>query len=405
MSMENHARITEVLEALRVGLSDYVLREYEDTFGNEEYIKELKKALIRRQAYSKVFHNKEEAIRKIDPVGWVIVCLYSREEVFKNKLGDNEESYLKLLYQARNIWGHQSPENTISDRDVYYIASTTTRLLEAIGAKEEAETIQNIADDLSSQRSNKDEQNPRQTTKNHKRSPIISTDNGIKRTTLGGVITAPVDEKEEAGDQDTTAPDDNEGEQPVTPSPDSKAQPPEQKSHADDAIQQLIRQHQEMMQRMTDHLKTTESANTVVIQRLFRQNQEMMRHIQQMQASHLKAYAVVIQRLFCQNQEMMQRIQQMQASQSTASANDDAIEQLMRQNQAFMKRTAIRFAIKPKTVVIAFLILAILIILLYPGFIDMFINVAKDIECNPETLGRRYGGLDHARATIGCWLH
>ena len=122
----------------------------------------------------------------------------------------------------------------------------------------------------------------------------------------------------------------------------SQSHESERTSHADAAIQQLIRQHQEMMRHMqrqqASHQKTTASANADVIQLLFRQNQEFMQHMQQMQASQPAAStnADVIQQLIPlirQNQVFMQ-----QASQSPASASDDAVQQLIRQNQAFMQQ-------------------------------------------------------------------
>ena len=85
-------------------------------------------------------------------------------------------------------------------------------------------------------------------------------------------------------------------------------------------------------------------------------------------------------------------------SKRTSHANV-VIQRPIRQNQG-----VIRFAIKPN-VVIVFLILAIVFILFSTWFIDVLIDMAKDIECNPETLGRRYGGLEHAKATIGCLFH
>ena len=126
----------------------------------------------------------------------------------------------------------------------------------------------------------------------------------------------------------------------MTP-PEAQNESSERTSHADDAIQQLIRQHQEMMRHMqrqqASHQKTTASANADVIQLLFRQNQEFMQHMQRMQASQPAAStnADVIQQLIPlirQNQVFMQ-----QASQSPASASDDAVQQLIRQNQAFMQ--------------------------------------------------------------------
>ena len=296
-NLENHAPITKVLEALRAGLSDYALQEYEETYGSEDYIKELKNALIRRQAYSKIFHNKEEAIQKIDPLGWVIICLYSREEVFKDKLGDKEKSYLELLREDRNIWGHQSPENAISNDDAYYTASTAARLLKAIGAEKEAEVTRGIAQELRIY-SEREQQQPEKPVpaNNASQSPVDSL-NGQQHQAGVAVATAPVTKKEKAGNLNKTSP----------PQPrELQTRPSERTSRAD-----------------------------VIIQRPIRQNQKVNRS-----------------------------------------------------------------AISIKAIILVLLILIVVIVIIAPNIIA---SLTID-ECDPEILGQRYSGFNHALARSGCLL-
>lgn len=249
-NLENHAPITKVLEALRAGLSDYALREYEDTYGSEDYIKELKNALMRRKAYSKMFHNKEEAIQVIDPLGWVNICLYSREEVFKDKLGDKEKSYLELLREDRNIWGHQSPENAISNDDAYYTAGTAARLLKAIGAKEEAKGTREIAQELRiySEREQKNTEKSTPANNNHR----SSTDSRLDVEVLQKIedkeyqMQTPENKHKQSSDSSS-----NHRFKPDKQTDEEKVESLERTSHADDTIQQqLLRQHQEMMRQM-----------------------------------------------------------------------------------------------------------------------------------------------------------
>lgn len=184
----------------------------------------------------------------------------------------------------------------------------------------------------------RDEQKPTKTPVPSNDTLQSSTNNpNGRRSQAGDAIAKQLEKKKEKIDRrnGATQPD-KEKKEPMS------HDDPKQTPHTDDAIQQLLRQHQEMMRHMqrqqASHQKTTASASADVIQLLFRQNQEMMQHMQQMQASQpaATANADVIQLLIPlihQNQALMQ-----QASQSPASTSDDAVQQLVRQNQAFMQQ-------------------------------------------------------------------
>ena len=355
MSEENRARVGEIMDVLKAGLAPYVLQEYKTTYQSGQYLKELDGVLRRNNDYKKrnpspIKHEKQ-AKNRIDAAGWLKAMRGNWDKVFQNKLGDDGKDCVEYLLNARNRWAHQAPLTNLQTK---HIAEHATLLLEAIGANEQARITReimgvfaallygrNTENTLKTSSSNKHHK----TTYNPKSKPMMNalrpdTNNGrgsqVKVKDKEAQMQTPENKHKQSSDSSS-----NHRFKPDKQTDEEKVEKLERTSHADDAIQQLLRQHQDMMRHMqrqqASHLKTTASASTDVIQLLFRQNQEFMQHMQQMQASQpaasINADGIqLLIPLIHQNQALMQ-----QASQSPASTSDDAVQQLMRQNQAFMQ--------------------------------------------------------------------
>lgn len=147
MAKSNRDRISEILDALRDGLGPFVLREYKMFYRTNSFLGELENVLRRNNGY----HDRDpisdvnQAIEKIDAPGWLKAMMFNWNEVFRSKLGHAERSYISELLSSRNDWAHQQ---SFTNDDAYRVADTATRLLQAIGAPKQAETTQEIAQEL-----------------------------------------------------------------------------------------------------------------------------------------------------------------------------------------------------------------------------------------------------------------
>lgn len=193
MSQENKRRVEEILDAVRDGLGPYVLYRYKKEYTRKKYLEEIRKVLD----LDFDVLDEETAIEKFDTEKWLNLMIFRWDEVFPNKPDKADyRSHFYGLRSARNKWAHPRRFGPFTDDQVRHVATTAILLLKGTNAKakEEIETIQSIADDLSSKRSSKSEQKPTETpvssndtlqssTNNPKSKPIMSksrpdTDNG-----------------------------------------------------------------------------------------------------------------------------------------------------------------------------------------------------------------------------------
>jgi uncharacterized protein len=137
MALNNSERIGRSLEALRVGLSPFFIREVRTKFKDEEWMAEswhalenkpqYKEALILLEADVDEFANKVEVNALLQ-----LVRRYDRD-VFFEKLGHVGKTYLSEIQSARNKWAHQE---TFSIIDAHRVVDTITRLLEMISSEQ-----------------------------------------------------------------------------------------------------------------------------------------------------------------------------------------------------------------------------------------------------------------------------
>jgi hypothetical protein len=137
MALNNSERIGRSLEALRVGLSPYFLREVRTKFKDEEWMAESWHALENKPQYKEaqilLEADVDEFAKKVEVNALLqLVRRYDRD-VFFEKLGHVGKTYLSEIQSARNKWAHQE---TFSVIDAHRVVDTITRLLEMISSEE-----------------------------------------------------------------------------------------------------------------------------------------------------------------------------------------------------------------------------------------------------------------------------
>jgi len=145
MAKSNRDRISEIMDALKAGLGPYVLREYKMVYKGGGYLPEIEGALASYSYTPPHLADEQDALAEIDVQGWLNLMWRRWGEVFANKLGHSERSYVSELMEARNDWAHQ---NAFTNDDAYRVADTADRLLQAINAPNEAEIAQRNAREL-----------------------------------------------------------------------------------------------------------------------------------------------------------------------------------------------------------------------------------------------------------------
>lgn len=329
MSDENQAQVRKILSIVKDPLGRYILSRCHICFG-DKYLEEVKSYLSKKKRRVSPA-TEQEVLDNMDILGWLNLMYQKWYAAFDGALERVNRSYVDILRNARHNLSHEDNTNDFTDMDVIHVADTATRLLEAIGANEQAQITREIME----------------------------------------VLAAPLYGNESKQKNDEEPAPDNNPSQPPADSPKSQSRISEPRSDTNNGRGQAkvaaasVRVATKAKEKAGSPSKTAPASNKEAVQ---------------------------------ESTPPQPRKPRTRPSKRTSHA-DDTLQRPIRQNQG-----VIRFAIKPN-VVIAFLILAIVFILFSTWFIDGLIDMAKDIECNPETLGRRYGGLEHAKATIGCLFH
>lgn len=134
MAKSNRERVGEIMDLLKDGLGPYVLGQYKFAY-KSKYLEDLELQLY-DGGLNISLPNEAAALKAIDTQGWLKVVFYSWNEVFKDKLGHSERSYVSILMEARNQWAHQE---AFTNDDAQHVADIAKRLLQAVGARREAE--------------------------------------------------------------------------------------------------------------------------------------------------------------------------------------------------------------------------------------------------------------------------
>ncbi len=143
MAKSNRERVGEIMDLLKSGLGPYALRQYKFVY-KAKYLEELELQLY-DGGLNISLPDEAAALKNIDTQGWMKVMFYSWNEVFKDKLGHNERSYVSELMTARNKWAHQNP---FTNDEAHRVADTAKLLLEAVNATDEAAASAGISNEL-----------------------------------------------------------------------------------------------------------------------------------------------------------------------------------------------------------------------------------------------------------------
>ena len=176
MAKSNRERVGEVMDLLKDGLGPFVLRQYKFVH-KSKYLEELELQLYDGGVNISV-PDEAAAVRKIDTQGWLKTVFYSWNKVFKDRLGHSERSYVSILMEARNKWAHQE---AFTNDDAQHVADIAKRLLQAVGAKREAEIASAHAVELQRELLERD---AAKSVKQQKRE-ATAQDAHVRRTPLG----------------------------------------------------------------------------------------------------------------------------------------------------------------------------------------------------------------------------
>lgn len=146
MAKSNRDRIGEIIDALKEGLGPFVLREYKQFHKGSRYLQELELTLTTNVYSAPHLPDEKTALAEVDAQGWLNLMVRQWNEIFREKLGKSERSYVFELQDARNDWAHQ--KKAFTNDEAYRIADTATRLLEAVNAPKQAQIAREIAQEL-----------------------------------------------------------------------------------------------------------------------------------------------------------------------------------------------------------------------------------------------------------------
>jgi len=134
------------MDLLKEGLGPFVLREYKMTY-KKNYGREIFDALStdRHQPPQEAFESEDSLLEYVDSHGWLNLMWWRWNDVFRDKLGHAERSYVSELLEARNQWAHQ---RAFSNEEAYRVADTARLLLKSVTAGEQAQAVQEIAQEL-----------------------------------------------------------------------------------------------------------------------------------------------------------------------------------------------------------------------------------------------------------------
>ena len=152
MSDKNRIAIMHILDVVRNGLGPYVLAKYKQTYG-KEYIERLVADVGRID--EEHLNTEVKILGGFDAQRW-LKAMTKYRSVFKDELGSgasrgsndfnrsNAISFAYELLDARNVWAHANASDRFDDDGVHRIAENATRLLLAVGAREEANNAEAI---------------------------------------------------------------------------------------------------------------------------------------------------------------------------------------------------------------------------------------------------------------------
>mgnify|MGYP001500515138 CR=1 FL=1 len=151
MAITNRDRVARVMDLLKEGLGPFVLREYKMVYKDSDYVRAIDDALrsaayeLPRDIVLRPDNVEQALLEHVDAHGWLKLMWAGWNDVFRQKLGFAERSYVSELMEARNDWAHQ---RAFTNDDAYRVADTASRLLGSISAGEQMAEAQEIGQEL-----------------------------------------------------------------------------------------------------------------------------------------------------------------------------------------------------------------------------------------------------------------
>ena len=132
MAVTNHERIGKALDVLKAGLPGFVERELKAAHGTKWW------ATVNQVAGPSTQIRGTENAPEWDAAALLKVLWDCWNEVFSKTLGQAEQSIVSELIEVRNKWAHQK---TFTTDDAYRAIDSMQRLVNAVGAREQADEL------------------------------------------------------------------------------------------------------------------------------------------------------------------------------------------------------------------------------------------------------------------------
>ena len=139
MAVTNHERIGKALDVLKAGLPGFVERELKAAHGTKWW------ATVNQVAGPSTQIRGTENAPEWDAAALLKVLWDCWNEVFSKTLGRAERSIVSELIEVRNKWAHQK---TFTTDDAYRAIDSMQRLVNAVGAREQADELTKQATEL-----------------------------------------------------------------------------------------------------------------------------------------------------------------------------------------------------------------------------------------------------------------
>ncbi|MCY4438244.1 MAG: Swt1 family HEPN domain-containing protein [Chloroflexi bacterium] len=137
MSLTNQDRVGKALEALKVGLSPFVEREFTAHYRGQTWQVLQQVPDVRIADWQRPFCGLDIAVL-------LRIMWESWHDVFRHTLGHDERSLVSEVRGIRNRWAHQQP---FSNDDTFRALDSSHRLLLAVSAKPQAEQVGKLRDE------------------------------------------------------------------------------------------------------------------------------------------------------------------------------------------------------------------------------------------------------------------
>lgn len=154
MSMSNREWVGRVLDLMKEVLGEYVIQAYSSVHPNRDHMEQIRLDLGAHNVDYSDLNDESSLLREVDVQGWLRLIRHGsienpdngrRVNIFKGRFTPLTSSYIRELLDYRNAWAHQKDLDT---EKAYYMAVVAARLLDDLQARQQAQTVRDIANRL-----------------------------------------------------------------------------------------------------------------------------------------------------------------------------------------------------------------------------------------------------------------